>query len=68
MWYSYNKLRGRIVELYGSQVEFSKKIGLTPVSISKKLNGKTEFSQSDIEHWAEALVIERVDFGEYFFT
>jgi len=66
--YLYSKLKGRIVERYGTQANFARKIGISKNSISKKLTGKTEFSQSDIEQWAELLQIEKKDYGEYFFT
>ena len=65
--YLYSKLKGRIVERYGTQANFARKIGISKNSISKKLTGKTEFSQSDIEQWAELLQIEKKDYGEYFF-
>ncbi len=68
MSYSYNKLKGRIVERYGTQGNLAKKIGISKNSMSKKLTGKTEFSQSDIEKWAGLLNIERKDYGEFFFT
>ncbi len=68
MSYSYNKLKGKIVELYGTQGNLAKKIGISKNSMSKKLTGKTEFSQSDIEQWAGLLNIERKDYGEFFFT
>lgn len=68
MPYKYNKLRGRIVEKYGSQEKFSEEIGISRVSISKKLNGNTGFSQSDIEKWSSMLGIDSGDYAEYFFT
>ncbi len=68
MSYSYNKLKGKIVELYGTQGNLAKKIGISKNSMSKKLTGKAEFSQSDIEKWAGLLNIERKDYGEFFFT
>lgn len=68
MAYSYSKLKGRIVERYGTQTNLAKKIGISKNSMSKKLTGKTEFSQSDIEQWAELLEIDRKDYWEYFFT
>ena len=68
MAYSYNKVKGRIVELYGTQGNLAKKLGISKNSMSKKLTGKTEFSQSDIEKWAGFLNIERKDYGEFFFT
>lgn len=68
MPYSYNKLRGRIVEKYGSQEKFSEYIGISRVSISKKLNGITGFSQVDIEKWASALDIKANEYSSYFFA
>ena len=66
--YTYNKLKGRIVEKYGSQEKFAKQIGMSKVSVSKKLNGITGFSQSDIEVWAHKLEITRDKYSEYFFA
>lgn len=68
MNYLYCKLKGRIVELYGTQTNFAKKLGISKNSMSKKLTGKTEFSQSNIEQWAELLDIGKGEYGEYFFT
>ena len=68
MAYTYNKLKGRITELYGTQRSLAKELGISKNSMSKKLTGKTEFSQSDMEQWAKLLNIERKDYGEYFFT
>lgn len=68
MSYSYNKLKGRIVERYGTHANLARRIGISKNSMSKKLTGKTEFSQSDIEDWAGLLNIERKDYGEFFFT
>ena len=36
--YDYRKLRGRIREMFGTQANFAKKIGLSEVSVSNKLN------------------------------
>lgn len=66
--YSYNKLKGRIVELYGTQGNFAKELGISKNSMSKKLTGRTEFSQSDIERWAELLKIGKGEYEEHFFT
>ena len=51
--YSYSKLKGRIVERYGTQANFASKLGISKNSMSKKLTCKTEFSQTDIIRWAE---------------
>lgn len=36
MPYTYNKLRGRIVEIYGTQGKFAEKLGVSKNSVSKK--------------------------------
>jgi hypothetical protein len=63
-----SKLRGRIVEKYGSQANFAKKIGKTVQTVTAKLNGNTGFSQDDIVEWACALEIDANSVGEYFFA
>lgn len=68
MPYTYNKLRGRIVEKYGSQSAFADKLGRSQVSVSRKLQCKTEFSQEDMNVWAELLDIDLSEYGAYFFT
>lgn len=67
MPYTYNKLKGKIVEVFGNQNNFASKLGVSEVSVSRKLNRKTEFSQSDIERWSNLLGIETADYGDYFF-
>ncbi len=66
--YSYNKLRGRIIERYGSQQKFADILGISSTSMSKKMQCRTGFSQEDIEQWAKLLDIDRADFSEYFFA
>ncbi len=68
MPYTYNKLKGRITELYGTQGNFAKKVGISQNSISKKLRCKTEFSQKDILKWSTLLKLNKEDYGEYFFN
>lgn len=68
MPYNYRKLRGRIIEKFGSQDNFAKVIGISNNSLSKKLNCKTGFSQSDITNWSKLLEIDSSEYGAYFFT
>ena len=63
----YLKLRGRIVEKYGTIGAFADDIGLSKNSVSMKLNKKKGFSQSDILLWCEKLGIPKSDIGDYFF-
>lgn len=64
---TYSKLRGRIVELYGSQKQFAKTIGLSEQSVVAKLNCRSDFSQSDIIKWCNILKIDTNEVASYFF-
>lgn len=68
MQYAYRKLRGRITEIFGTQAAFALVLGISRNSVSKKLKGKTEFTQSEIERWAKFLGIKKEEYVEYFFT
>lgn len=68
MQYAYRKLRGRITEVFGTQAAFALVLGISRNSVSKKLKGKTEFTQSEIERWAKFLGIKKEEYVEYFFT
>lgn len=62
-----SKLRGRIVEKYGSQASFSKAVNNSLSYISQYLNGKKMLSQKTIDKWAAALEISSEDIPDYFF-
>ena len=66
--YKYNKLRGRIIEKFGTQEKFANEIGISENSLSKKMQCKTGISQSDMTKWANLLEIPMEEYGEYFFT
>lgn len=66
--YSYDKLRGRIVEKYGSQEHFAEVLGISTNSLSKKMTGKVGFSQKDIVSWSNLLGIDKTEYSEYFFA
>lgn len=68
MSFNYNKLRGKIIEVYGSQKKFSKAINLSEQSITAKLNGRSDFSQDDIIKWGNALDLCKEEIGVYFFN
>lgn len=68
MFYDYSKLRGRIVEKFGTIKEFAQKIGRSTVSVSRKVNGLSSFDQDDVELWSKALDISMEEYGVYFFT
>lgn len=66
--YNYNKLKGKIVEILGTQDKLAQKLGMTSATLSLKLNGKSDFSQGEIEKMSEILAIEKPDIATYFFT
>ncbi len=66
--YNYAKLRGRIVEKFGTIVEFSAHTSKKRASITNILNNKQQLSQSDIEEWANLLEINDNEIGLYFFA
>lgn len=65
---NYLKLKGRIIEKFGSQQSFAKHIGVTEQTVTAKLNGRSRFSQDDIICWCKALGIKTANVGDYFFT
>lgn len=60
------ELKGKIVEVYGTQKAFSDACGKSLVSVSKKLNRRTRFSTVDIVEWAELLGIEPEEYANFF--
>lgn len=68
MPYTYNKLRGRIIEKYGSQAKFAKEIGISQQALSRKMNCKIGFSQEDIVLWGNLLDISPTEYSVYFFA
>ena len=66
--FGYRKLRGRIIEKFGSQGKFAEHLNVSEVTVSNKLRGVTQFSQDDIVSWCEALDIPLENSGSYFFA
>lgn len=68
MAFNYRKLRGRIVEKFGSQTAFVKAFGVSDNTFSLKMNNKVRFTTDDIAKIAKMLEIPEEAIGEYFFT
>ena len=67
MTLTYAKLRGRIVEKFGTIRNYAKALGVHPLTVSRKLKGEVAFTNDDMLIWGELLEIEREDFGLFFF-
>ena len=57
MNWRYDKLRGKIKEVCGTQDMFAEKLGIGRVSLSQRLNNQLEFSQDEIFKSCEILRI-----------
>lgn len=64
----YRKLRGRIIEKYGTYGKFAEALGKTKQAVSRKLTGGVEFTREDIIKWCELLDIEIADIGLFFYA
>lgn len=66
--YDASKLRGRIIEKFGSLMEFSKAAKCSYSFLSQYMNGKKVLNQPTMEKWIDLLDIDAVDIRAYFFT
>lgn len=69
MKFNYNKLRGRIIEKFGSVNAFAEAYGVSRQTMSLKLNGKVAISTTDIIKMSDPdfLDIPESEFPVYFF-
>ena len=68
MRFDYSKLLGRLRELGISQEEFAFEIGMSPSTLSLKLNGNGFFKQDAIEKARIVLGLDKSEISVYFFT
>lgn len=67
MSYNYSKLRGRIIEKFGTLGEFSKAMKWSERTNGLKLNGRVEWKQNEIITATRLLGIKSEDIDVYFF-
>ena len=68
MPFNYAKLRGRIVEKFGSQHAFAKAMKLSERTMTLKLKGRIPWKQTEICKAIELLELTSEDIPIYFFT
>lgn len=66
--FDYNKLLGKIKEVYGTQGAFAEAMGVSLSTINLRLNGKTQWKAEDIDKARKLLHIQPQDTHLYFFT
>lgn len=67
MPFDYRKLEGLVKEKCRTRAIFAYKMGLSERSISLKMNGKTQWKQTEICTACEILGISNEDIPKYFF-
>lgn len=65
--FDYSKLKGRIIEKFGSQKDFADALNVACSEITRHLNS-IGFKSTTIIEWCKALEIAQDEIGLYFFT
>ena len=65
---NYDKLKGKIKEILGTQGKLAENMGLDETTISNKLNSNTYFTQKEIIKISKILKIPFEQIPEYFFN
>ncbi len=65
---NYDKLKGKIKEVLGTQGKLAECMGLDETTISNKLNSNTYFTQKEIIKISKILAIPFNQIPEYFFN
>lgn len=68
MSYDYCKLRGIIIEKYGTQQEFARAMGWSDRTLSLKMNNKRFWKQPEITKASQLLSIPQDEIILYFFN
>ena len=66
--FDYSKLKGLIIECYGSQKCFAEAMEISESYLSGLLHNKIDWSQSLVVSAMKLLDISRKDIGTYFFA
>ena len=66
--FDYSKLKGRIIEKFGTMQAFSKNVKISSQSLSYKLNNKVDWRQSEITKAMKLLEIPFDEVDIYFFN
>lgn len=66
--FDYRKLEGKIKEIFGTQKNMAKAMGMGRNSLNLRLNNRAEFKPKDIKVMAMLLGIKESEYYEYFFT
>ena len=68
MHFEYDKLKGRIIEKFGTQARFAKEMNWSERTMSLKMKGDRPWKQTDICRAIGLLGLSKDDISTYFFT
>lgn len=68
MEFNYDKLSGRIIEMFGTRYKFAEAMGWSERTLSLKMSGNRPWKQPDICKAIELLNLTERDIAIYFFT
>ncbi len=68
MAFNYSKLRGRIIERFGTQYKFAEEMKWSERTLSLKMNGRRAWRQPDICKAVKLLGLTEEDIPDYFFA
>lgn len=68
MAFNYDKLSGKIVEVFGTRYKFAKAMDWSERTLSLKMSGERPWKQSDIFKAIYLLKLKEEDIPAYFFT
>ncbi len=66
--FDYGNLRGKIRAKFTRQSDFAAALGVSPSTLSKKLNNRVAWTHTEIVRGCELLGIALEDAGSYFFV
>ena len=66
--FDFSRLRGKIIERFGTRQSFADAIGITPTTIGCKLDGERTWTQDEIVTACDLLGIAYTDIPSYFFV
>lgn len=66
--YNFDKLKGKIKEIYNTQNDFAKAMNIAPNTLSAKLNNQFYFSSEEISKAVDLLHINPTEAWDIFFN
>ena len=61
-------LKGKIIGKYGTQAVFADKLGVVPLTVSRKITCESPITDQEIVVWCDMLDIPTDEIQLYFFT